>query len=406
MSAVPELRFPEFRSEWESKKLSSYLKVSPHKNRTEEFDRNDVLSVSGEYGVVNQIEFLGRSYAGVSLAEYKILRHGEIVYTKSPLASNPYGIIKANLGNDGIVSTLYAVYTTTAQASPEFIDRYFENDDHMNRYIRPLVNKGAKNDMKIPNERVLIDPVRFPALQEQNKIVKFLSAVDEKLAAIEVQLVGWRSFKRGMMQALFSQSLRFKTDDGSEFPDWKETELSKLAKFEKGRGISKSDISENGTAPCIRYGELYTTYGNVIEEVISMTDYPPNNPIMSSGNDVIIPSSGETAEDIATASAVLVKNVILGGDLNVIRTEENAHFLAALLSNKYRIELAKLAQGNSVVHLYSKDMKGLRIEIPSLPEQQKIADALSAIDTKIDALTGRLEATREFKRGLLQKMFV
>jgi len=259
---------------------------------------------------------------------------------------------------------------------------------------------------KLATDTLMQTTLVIPSLSEQKKIAAFMSAVDEKLAAVEAQLAGWRDYKRGMMQALFSQTLRFKADDGSDFPDWKETNLNKLAKFEKGRGISKSDISVNGTAPCIRYGELYTTYGNVIEEVISMTNYPPNNPIMSSGNDVIIPSSGETAEDIATASAVLVENVILGGDLNVIRTEENAHFLAALLSNKYRLELAKLAQGNSVVHLYSKDMKGLKIEIPSLPEQKKIADALSSIDAKIDALTSRLRATQEFKRGLLQKMFV
>ena len=106
------------------------------------------MSVSGDFGIVNQIEFQGRSFAGASVANYGVVETGDIVYTKSPLKSNPYGIIKANKGKNGIVSTLYAVYKPKQSANPEFVQNYFEQDARMNNYMHPLVNKGAKNDMR------------------------------------------------------------------------------------------------------------------------------------------------------------------------------------------------------------------------------------------------------------------
>lgn len=97
-------------NDWEQRKLNEYLQVSKVKNKDAAFSKEDVLSVSGDYGIVNQIEFQGRSFAGVSVAAYGVVETGDVVYTKSPLKSNPYGIIKTNKGKTGIVSTLYAVY--------------------------------------------------------------------------------------------------------------------------------------------------------------------------------------------------------------------------------------------------------------------------------------------------------
>src|SRR5690554_3949634 len=130
---VPEIRFKGFTEKWEEKSLSEYLEVSKDKNKSLDYTKNDVLSVSGEFGIVNQIAFQGRSFAGVSVANYGIVNKGNIVYTKSPLKSNPYGIIKSNQFQTGIVSTLYAVYKCKNNVDDCFVEYYFTKDDRLNK---------------------------------------------------------------------------------------------------------------------------------------------------------------------------------------------------------------------------------------------------------------------------------
>ena len=164
--------------DWEQRKLEDYLEVSREKNKGESYDKEDVLSVSGEFGIVNQIEFQGRSFAGASVANYGVVEVGDVVYTKSPLKSNPYGIIKTNKGKLGIVSTLYAVYKPRENTDSEFVQIYFELDSRMNSYMHPLVNKGAKNDMKVSDENALKGPVIFPKLDEQKAISQYFRGFD------------------------------------------------------------------------------------------------------------------------------------------------------------------------------------------------------------------------------------
>ncbi len=202
-----ELRFKQDDGsdfpEWEIRKLSYYLEVSNLKNRELKYDKTDVLSVSGEFGIVNQIEFQGRSFAGESVENYGVVETGDIVYTKSPLKSNPYGIIKVNKGKSGIVSTLYAVYKCRKDLNGRFLDYYFQLDDNTNRYLRPLVQKGSKNDMKINNSKVLIDPVLFPSLIEQDKIVDFLEVIDRKIDKLRFEIDHSQEWKKGLLQQLF-----------------------------------------------------------------------------------------------------------------------------------------------------------------------------------------------------------
>lgn len=175
---VPEIRFDGFTYDWEQRKLIDYLEVSSEKNRDNRFTKEDVLSVSGEYGIVNQIEFQGRSFAGASVSNYGVVENGDVVYTKSPLKSNPYGIIKTNKGIPGIVSTLYAVYKPKEITDSKFVQIYFELDSRMNSYMHPLVNKGAKNDMKVSAENALKGMVSFPKKDEQEMISLYFSTID------------------------------------------------------------------------------------------------------------------------------------------------------------------------------------------------------------------------------------
>ena len=202
-NCVPKIRFSGFADAWEQRKLKDYLEVSREKNKTESYGKEDVLSVSGEHGIVNQIEFQGRSFAGVSVANYGVVEAGDVVYTKSPLKSNPYGIIKTNKGKTGIVSTLYAVYKPRMNTNSEFVQIYFELDSRMNSYMHPLVNKGAKNDMKVSDENALKGPVAFPELEEQNAITQYFDKLDRLITLhqrkcyrfIDIALDAWEQRK-------------------------------------------------------------------------------------------------------------------------------------------------------------------------------------------------------------------
>ena len=164
---------------WEQRKLSHFLEVSSEKNTDNLYTKDDVLSVSGDFGVVNQIEFQGRSFAGASVSNYGVVHTGDVVYTKSPLKANPYGIIKANKGKTGIVSVLYGVYHTRENANADFVQMYFEQEARLNNYLRPLVNKGAKNTLLISDTDALEGEVCLaPTFDEQKVIGQFFDSLD------------------------------------------------------------------------------------------------------------------------------------------------------------------------------------------------------------------------------------
>ena len=192
----------------------------------------------------------------------------------------------------------------------------------------------------------------------------------------------------------------------SEFSgEWKKKRLGDIASFSKGKGISKSDIDNNGQLECIRYGELYTTYNELIKDIHSKTNIAKEDVNLSQIGDVIIPASGETAIDIATASCVLKEGVAIGGDLNIIRSDIDGVFNAYYLNNKNKYSVARLSQGSSVIHLYSKHLEILKLNIPTKPEQQKIATFLTAVDTKIQQLSKKQALLSAYKKGVMQKIF-
>lgn len=202
---VPNLRFPGFSGEWECCKLSTYLYENKERNRAGEFNKSDVLSVSGDCGVVNQIQLLGRSFAGKSVADYHIVRTGNIVYTKSPLKEYPYGIVKYNSGKDGIVSTLYAVYHHRENVNGRFVEHYFTSPQRTNRYFKPIVRIGAKHDMKIGNNEVLENTVLFPGLEEQNRITELLDLIDQRIAIQNKVIEDYTTLEKEIQHQVFSR---------------------------------------------------------------------------------------------------------------------------------------------------------------------------------------------------------
>lgn len=189
--------------------------------------------------------------------------------------------------------------------------------------------------------------------------------------------------------------------------EWEEKKLADIALFSKGKGYTKNDLQKNGT-PIILYGRMYTKYETIIDNVDTFVNMQ-NGSVISKGGEIIVPASGETAEEISRALVVKNKGIILGGDLNIISIPTDkfsSSFLALNISNgDSQRKLSKLAQGKSVVHLHNEDLSNLEIKIPSLPEQQKIAYFLSTVDSIIASETKILNALQKKKKALMQKLF-
>lgn len=188
--------------------------------------------------------------------------------------------------------------------------------------------------------------------------------------------------------------------------DWEERKLDDVARFSKGNGYSKGDLVEEGT-PIILYGRLYTNYETTINVVDTFVEEKENS-VFSKGGEVVVPASGETSEDIARASAIENAGILLGGDLNVISPNEsiNSSFLALSISyGNAKKELAKKAQGKSVVHIHNTEIKGLSIPFPSKREQEKIAIYFTYLDNLITLHQRKCEETKKIKKYMLQKMF-
>lgn len=188
--------------------------------------------------------------------------------------------------------------------------------------------------------------------------------------------------------------------------EWGKDSLMNIASIFKGSGISKEQLSDSGL-PCILYGELYTKYkSEVITDIYSKTDIETKGLVSSKANDVIIPCSGEAAIEIATARCVPMSNILLGGDLNIIRLNgHDGRFFAYQLNGKRKIDIAKVAQGVSVVHLYGEHLKKINVAYPSFAEQNKIAQLLSLIDKRIVSQNKIIEKLESLIKGLYERLF-
>lgn len=403
---VPEIRFPEFSGEWEENKLNNYLKTSKIKNTQKKYNKQDVLSVSGDFGVVNQIEFQGRSFAGASVAPYGIVETGDIVYTKSPLKSSPYGIIKVNKGESGIVSTLYAIYKIKKNVDANFVEDYFTNDLRLNKYLKPLVNKGAKNDMKVSDDNALIGDVIFPKyIEEQIKISKFFSKLDRQIELEEQKLAKLEEQKKGYMQKIFSQELRFKDENGNNYPEWEEKELGDVATI-VGGGTPNTKIAEywNGDINWFSPVEI----GNDIfvnESKSKITELG-----LKKSSAKLLP----TGTVLFTSRAGIGKTAILNSEACTNQGFQSIVPNQSMLDSYYIYsrtnQLKKYAEivgsGSTFIEVSGVQMRKMPIMLPSITEQEKIGVFFKKIDDSLKKQSDKIGLLKERKKGFLQKMFV
>jgi len=400
---VPELRFPEFSGEWVEKKLGDIGIFTGGGTP----DTNEKIYWTGDIPWISSSDIQEYNIHSVNISHY-ITNHAvlksatKIIPAKSVLIVSRVGVGKFAVVNREICTSQDFTNLTPHYEDVYYLAYYFTAK--ANRFVRYSQGTSIKgftsSDIKGLRFNLSTD------IREQKKIANFLMQVDKRIDKLEEKKKKLEEYKKGVMQKIFSQEIRFKDDNGEDFPDWEKKRLGDIAKFTKGKNISKSDIDLNGTIQCIRYGELYTFYGEVIDVVKSRTNLTPIDLVFSKANDVIIPASGETQFDIATASCVTIDGIALGGDLNIIRSQCNGIFLSYYLNSEKKNDIANLSQGNSVVHLYGKELKTLSIIVPNIQEQKAISNFLISIDKQIEKISSQIESSKIFKKGLLQKMFV
>lgn len=198
--------------------------------------------------------------------------------------------------------------------------------------------------------------------------------------------------------------LRFKNAEGADFPLWTISKLGNEVQFSKGGKLGKSDLQKEGSHQCLLYGELYTSYGSIASKIFSRTD--TDSDTTSQKYDVVMPTSGETAEDIATATCIPFDGILYGGDLIILRSQTlYGPFLSYQINSSLKRKISRVAQGKSVVHIGAEKIKPISFSFPCLEEQQKIASFFSTLDQKIELNERKLEALEKLKKGLMQKIF-
>lgn len=408
----PQLRFSGFDDEWEEKKLNEYLEPSKQKNLDNKYSKNDVLSVSGEFGIVNQIEFQGRSFAGEYVNNYGVVETNDIVYTKSPLNANPYGIIKSNFGKTGIVSTLYAVYKSKNNVDPCFIQTYFDLNKRLNDYLRPLVRKGAKNDMKVSSEDALLGNVVFPSKLEQQKIGTFLSHVDSLIQAKTKKLENLKSVKKSLLQKCFPKEgekvpeMRFAGFSG----DWEEKKLGEIGETKSGIGFPDKEQGGSEGIPFFKVSDMNSD-GNEYELVVA-NNYVTEEQINRNNWNIV---KNVPAVFFAKVGAAVMLNrkrliripFLLDNntmayifDKSIWDCDFGKHLFET-------IDLTKLTQVGALPSYNGSDVENLQIFLPpTLAEQQKIGQFFSKYDSLISLQQKEIYKLKDIKKSLLQKMFI
>ena len=399
----PALRFKGFTDPWEQRKLKEYLEVSGQKNFEGIYTKEDVLSVSGDFGIVNQIEFQGRSFAGASVANYGVVETGDIVYTKSPLKSNPYGIIKANKGKNGIVSTLYAVYKPKQSANPEFVQNYFEQDARMNNYMHPLVNKGAKNDMKVSAENALKGQIVFPDIKEQRTISEFFRNLDTLITLHQRKYEKLVNIKKSMLDKMFPQNgasvpeIRFK---GFTDP-WEQRKVGTLI--------------EDYTEKTVTQNQYPVLTSSQQQGIVLQEDYFADRQVTTDNNVgyYVLPkgyftyrSRSDTDVFVFNRNNIVDKGIISYYYPVFAPKSCDSNFLLRRLNHGIKKQLSMAAEGTGQKVLAHAKFKNMAVDVPSQSEQEKIGTILEELDTLITLHQRKLEKLQNIKKSCLEKMFV
>jgi len=402
MSNIPKLRFPEFSGEWEEKKLSDIMTRLTRKNLNNESSR--ALTISSVDGLIDQGEFFKKQIASKDTSGYYLLKKGDFAYNKSYSVGYDYGSIKRlDRYEDGVVSTLYICMSLTSDTNSDYLTHYFDSMK-WNKSVSEISAEGARNHglLNIPTEAFFqTKHYLAPSLPEQQKIADFLSNVDSIITAETKILNSLQKKKKALMQKLFTQQLRFKSDDGTDFPTWEEKKLGDVCSYIGGGTPSKKNKEYwNGNINWASVKDITGKYLYETQDKISQLGAD------SSATNICGPDSLLLITRMSPGKTVITKCITaINQDLKIVKSDINVEFLH-LLFQSIQTKIDEKTSGTTVKGISIEGLNQIDIRLPCKAEQQKIADCLSSMDSLIQNQQKVVTTWQQRKKALLQQMFI
>ena len=405
----PKIRFNKFENIWTKSKLGELYEIYSGNTPSRSDNRNY------QNGEIPWIKTTDLNNSIICSNEEKISVYGatklKVLPEKSVLIAMYGGFNQ--IGRTGLLAYPATINQALAALMPvnEINPNFLLNFLNFKKESWRNVAASSRKDPNITKNDVEKFKISFPSLDEQSAIGSLFCTLDDLLASYKDNLANYQSLKATMLSKMFPKAGQTVPEirlDGFE-GEWKVQTLKELASFSKGNGYTKNDLVNFGKE-IILYGRLYTNYQTVISQVNTYVTKVRANAVISKGGEVIVPASGESAEDISRASVVEKSGVILGGDLNIIYPDENkvdSIFLALTISNgSQQKELIKRAQGKSVVHLRNNDLEKVVLHYPSMEEQRAIGSYFANLDNLITSYQEKISQLETLKTKLLQDMFI
>ncbi len=376
LEKYPKLRFPGFAEPWKQYKIGELLDIKHGRDYKDQPSEKQIYPVMGTGGVITYIDSYLCDWNCVCIG-----RKGTInkpIYMDSPFWS---------------VDTLF--YTKPKENSnAKFLYYVFETINWLNY-------NEASGVPSLSSSTIMNIEKYIPSVIEQQNIVLLLSTLDNRIEKQGHLIASLKKYKRGAIRQLLNPN-----SCTIQNAAWTTEKIGDIGTFIKGAPLSKADISDDGT-PFILYGELYTTYNEVVKNVVRKTAATVSEQYYSHVGDVVIPTSGETPEEISTASCIMVPDVILAGDLNIFRgTKVDGRIMSYLLNHVVNNKIARVAQGKSVVHVQASEIANIKICYPDANTQKQLIALFDLFDRQIYHSEAMLKNMKILKAGLLQNMFV
>ena len=405
---IPRLRFTSFLSDWDEFRFAEVFERVVTKNQE---NNQNVITISAQHGLINQQKYFNKSVSAKDVTGYYLLEKGNFAYNKSYSKDYPVGAIKRlNNYDKGVVSTLYICFKTTGKQHDEFWEQYFEAG-MLNREINKIAQEGARNHglLNISVVEFFKDiKVKRPKIKEQQKIANFLSAVDKKISLLKEKHALLEQYKKGVMQKLFSQEIRFKDENGKGFPDWEDSKFDNLfervTQKNKENNLNVLTISaKRGLINQQKYFNKSVSAKNVTGYyLLNNGDFAYNKSYSKGYPMGAIKRLNNYDKGVVSTLYICFKS---HGDQHDAFWEQ--YFEAGLLNR----EISKIAQEGARNHgllnvSVTEFFRDIAVRVPSKNEQIKIAEFLRTLDKKLGLVSQQMEHTKTFKKGLLQQMFV
>ncbi|MDT2576069.1 restriction endonuclease subunit S [Lactococcus petauri] len=413
----PQLRFEGFTDDWEERKLKELFQPSKNKNNNGLYNQKDILAASLGTELIPKRTFFGLKSTKESVKNYRIVKTGDLIYTKSPIKGFPNGIIRSNKGNVGIVPPLYCVYTLQKDINSSIIQLYFEDKNRLDFYLFPLVNVGARNNVNITDLEFLEGKVTIPkSYEEQSKIVQFMEQLNRTIALHQRKLDLLKEQKKGFLQKMFPKN-------GAKVPELRFAGFADDWEQRKSHEIFQTitDYVANGSFASLRENVSYSKKKD-FAIVVRLTDYSNKykGPFLYTSElgykflkksslvkgDILISNVGANAGLVYRAPNMDVP-MTLGPNSILVRSDGNdTEFLYQMMKTTYGEKKIKEQIGISAQPKFNKtEFRQIDFFLPSNDEQKQIGTMFSQLDKTIALHQRKLDLLKEQKKGFLQKMF-